>query len=61
MTETFSNNLQAARALRNLYFTRTAVQLIWAGTVIATAAANPEPAAILLILYPLWGRCLHPV
>jgi uncharacterized membrane protein HdeD (DUF308 family) len=40
--------------LRNLYFTRTAVQLVWAATVIATAAMNPTLAATLLILYPLW-------
>src|ERR1700744_2736462 len=43
-----------AYSLRNLYFTRTAVQLLWAGIVIATAASNPALAAGLLILYPLW-------
>ena len=43
-----------ARSLRNLYFTRTVVQLLWAGIVIATAASNPALAAGLLILYPLW-------
>src|SRR5271169_6367769 len=43
-----------AHSLRNLYFTRTAVQLLWAGIVIATAASNPGLAAALLILYPLW-------
>lgn len=43
-----------AHSLRNLYFTRTVVQLLWAGIVIATAAANPALAAGLLILYPLW-------
>jgi hypothetical protein len=43
-----------AHSLRNLYFTRTAVQLLWAGIVIATAASNPALAAGLLILYPLW-------
>jgi uncharacterized membrane protein HdeD (DUF308 family) len=42
------------RSLRNLYFTRTAVQLFWAGIVIATAASSPALAAGLLILYPLW-------
>src|SRR5882762_11042620 len=41
-------------SLRNLYFTRTVVQLLWAGIVIATAATNPALAAGLLILYPLW-------
>jgi hypothetical protein len=40
--------------LRNLYFTRTVVQVLWAGTVIATAAMNPTLAATLLVLYPLW-------
>lgn len=53
MPGTVSNTLQA-RNLRNLYFTRTAVQLIWAGTVLITAANNPGFAAILLILSPLW-------
>jgi uncharacterized membrane protein HdeD (DUF308 family) len=43
-----------ADSLRNLYFARTAVQLLWAGIVIATAASNPVLAAGLLILYPLW-------
>jgi len=43
-----------AHSLRNLYFTRTAVQLLWAAIVIATAASNPALAAGLLILYPLW-------
>jgi len=43
-----------ALSLRNLYFTRTVVQLLWAGVVIATAAGNPALAAGLLILYPLW-------
>lgn len=46
--------LQAARSLRNLYFTRTIVQIIWAVTVIATAVQNPPLGATLLILYPLW-------
>jgi hypothetical protein len=43
-----------AHSLRNLYFTRTAVQLLWAGGIIATAASDPALAAGLLILYPLW-------
>jgi len=45
---------QATLTLRNLYFTRTAVQLLWAVAVIATAAKNPTLGASLLILYPLW-------
>jgi uncharacterized membrane protein HdeD (DUF308 family) len=55
MSNTASNEqLQAAHSLRNLYFTRTTVQLLWAGVVIATAASKPAVAAGLLILYPLW-------
>ncbi len=49
-----ANALLQAQSLRNLYFTRTAVQLLWAGVVIATAATNPALAAALLVLYPLW-------
>jgi hypothetical protein len=40
--------------LRNLYFTRTAVQILWAAVVIATASTSPMLGATLLILYPLW-------
>jgi uncharacterized membrane protein HdeD (DUF308 family) len=54
MSETFSHHLQAAGFLRNLYFIRTVVQLMWAGIVLVTAANHPALAAILLILYPLW-------
>ncbi|SNS24904.1 hypothetical protein SAMN05421770_101178 [Granulicella rosea] len=54
MSITTSSEMQQARSLRNLYFTRTGVQLLWAGVVIATAASNPPLAAGLLILYPLW-------
>jgi uncharacterized membrane protein HdeD (DUF308 family) len=43
-----------AHSLRNLYFTRTVVQLLWAGIVLATAATNSALAAVLLILYPIW-------
>lgn len=49
-----TQNPQAARSLRNLYFTRTVVQLIWAVAVIGVAAKNPALGASLLILYPLW-------
>lgn len=45
---------QAPNNLRSLYFTRTAVQLVWAAAVIAVAAKNPTAGANLLILYPLW-------
>jgi uncharacterized membrane protein HdeD (DUF308 family) len=54
MTESTLYDSQTTRNLRNLYFTRTAVQLLWAGSVLATAAANPHLAAALLVLYPLW-------
>jgi uncharacterized membrane protein HdeD (DUF308 family) len=53
MSTTLNEQVQA-HSLRNLYFTRTAVQLLWAGIVIATAAGNPALAAGLLVLYPLW-------
>jgi uncharacterized membrane protein HdeD (DUF308 family) len=54
MSNTAPIELLQAHLLRNLYFTRTAVQLLWAAIVIATAASNPAVAAGLLILYPLW-------
>ncbi len=41
-------------ALRNLYFVRTAFQVIWAVSVVATVRIQPAAAAILLLLYPLW-------
>jgi hypothetical protein len=48
-----TNATQSAQSLRNLYFTRTAVQLAWAGLVLA--AATPPPLTIaLLVAYPLW-------
>lgn len=46
--------ITASRSLRNLYFTRTFIQLVWAWGVISTAPSQPQFAAILLILYPLW-------
>jgi uncharacterized membrane protein HdeD (DUF308 family) len=49
-----SNEQSQTQSLRTLYFTRTAVQLLWAGVVLATAASNPALAAGLLIVYPLW-------
>jgi uncharacterized membrane protein HdeD (DUF308 family) len=54
MSNTAPIELLQAQSLRNLYFTRTAVQLLWAGIVLGTAAGNPALAAGLLILYPLW-------
>lgn len=46
--------IERARSLRNLYLTRTAFQVLWAGSVIATAEAQPALAAGLVIFYPLW-------
>src|ERR1700722_9399509 len=58
MSSTIPIEQQQAYSLRNLYFTRTVVQLLWAGIVLATAASNPALAGGLLILYPLWdGAC----
>ena len=48
------NQQLQTQSLRNLYFTRTAVQLLWAAVVLKTAVSNPALAAGLLILYPLW-------
>ena len=46
--------LDATRSLRNLYFVRTAFQVVWAATVLTTATTQPLLAAVLLLLYPLW-------
>jgi uncharacterized membrane protein HdeD (DUF308 family) len=54
MSTTASSELSQAHSLRNLYFTRTVVQLLWAGIVLAEAVSNPALAAGLLIFYPLW-------
>ncbi len=47
-------NVERARSLRELYFTRTVFQVFWAGSVMATAVAKPAMATVLVILYPLW-------
>jgi hypothetical protein len=49
-----TTSMNRARALRTLYFTRTVFQILWAFAVGATALANPDVAAVLVILYPLW-------
>ena len=54
MTNTMLDELTSTHRLRNLYYTRTIVQLIWAATVLTTAVSNPPVAAGLLVLYPLW-------
>jgi hypothetical protein len=47
-------SLGSTRSLRNLYFVRTAFQVVWAASVITTAMQQPQVAAILFLLYPLW-------
>jgi hypothetical protein len=47
-------SLESTRSLRNLYFVRTAFQLGWAVSVITTAIKQPQLAAVLFLLYPLW-------
>ncbi len=47
-------SMASSRSLRNLYFTRTLFQLIWAAAVISSASTQPRVAAMLLIFYPLW-------
>lgn len=44
----------STRSLRNLYFVRTAFQVVWAASVITTAMKQPLLAAVLFLLYPLW-------
>ncbi len=46
--------LDSTRSLRNLYFVRTAFQVMWAAGVITTAIKQPQIAAVLFLLYPLW-------
>jgi len=47
-------SIDSTRSLRNLYFVRTAFQVVWAAVVISTAAHQPQVAAVLFLLYPLW-------
>jgi hypothetical protein len=46
--------LEPTRSLRNLYLVRTAFQVVWAASVISTAVSQPQVAALLFLLYPLW-------
>ena len=46
--------IDSTRSLRNLYFVRTAFQVVWAAAVFSTAAHQPQVAAVLFLLYPLW-------
>jgi len=56
MTNTYTNldPVKATHSLRNLYFTRTVIQFIWAALVIALAAGSPLLAVTLAVAYPLW-------
>jgi hypothetical protein len=47
-------SIDSSRSLRNLYFVRTAFQVIWAASVITSAVKQPLIAAVLFFLYPLW-------
>ena len=47
-------SLDSTRSLRNLYFVRTGFQVVWAASVISTAIKQPQIAAVLFLLYPLW-------
>ena len=44
----------STRSLRNLYLVRTVFQVVWAASVLTTAIKQPEVAAVLFLLYPLW-------
>ena len=46
--------LPSPNSLRNLYYVRTAFQVIWAASVAVTARTQPAIAAVLFLLYPLW-------
>jgi hypothetical protein len=47
-------SLDSTRSLRNLYLVRTGFQVVWAASVITTAIRQPQIAAVLFLLYPLW-------
>ncbi|MFC6644768.1 hypothetical protein ACFQBQ_04005 [Granulicella cerasi] len=47
-------NTIALKQLRNLYLTRTMVQLLWAAVIIRSASTNFALGAALMIAYPLW-------
>jgi hypothetical protein len=46
--------IDSTRSLRNLYFVRTAFQLLWAAAVFSTRVHQPQVSAVLFLLYPLW-------
>lgn len=47
-------SFDSTHSLRNLYFVRTAFQVVWAASIIITAMKQPQIAAVLFLLYPLW-------
>jgi uncharacterized membrane protein HdeD (DUF308 family) len=51
---TTASNAPLQAHLRNLYFTRTIVQLLWAGLILTNATLHAVLAADLLVFYPLW-------
>lgn len=53
-TATLQSPIQTARALRSLYFTRTAFSVIWVTLVALFAKTSPGIATVLLIIYPAW-------
>jgi hypothetical protein len=46
--------MNSIRSLRNLSLVRTAFQVIWAAIVLSSARTQPQLAAVLFVLYPLW-------
>ncbi|WP_213804574.1 hypothetical protein [Granulicella sp. dw_53] len=54
LDQTSHSTRSSEHFLRNLYFTRTVVQIAWAGTVLATAPASPRLGVLLVLLYPVW-------
>jgi uncharacterized membrane protein HdeD (DUF308 family) len=54
-TRTVSTDaIQTARALRTLYFLRTAFSILWAIGLSVSVKSSPQVASILFIVYPAW-------
>ncbi len=53
MSEITASPRSLGSALRRLYFIRFAFALVWAGVLIATAAAPGPLLTVLLVIYPL--------
>jgi uncharacterized membrane protein HdeD (DUF308 family) len=54
LDQTSLSTTTSSRFLKNLYFSRTVVQIVWAVIVLATATASTGFAVILVLLYPVW-------